>query len=58
MSIQNHELSYSEILAKSDRTTQLLSILGGAIVLLLITIFSVESQTEEPFQAMPQQIAN
>jgi kynurenine 3-monooxygenase len=38
--IQNHELSYSEILAKSDRTTQLLSILGGAIVLILITIFS------------------
>lgn len=41
MLIQNHELSYSEILAKSDRTTQLLSILGGAIVLILITVFSV-----------------
>ena len=41
MLIQNHELSYSEILAKSERTTQLLSILGGAIVLILITILSV-----------------
>lgn len=39
MLIQNHELSYSEILAKSDRTTQLLSILGGAIVLILIIIY-------------------
>jgi len=41
MLIQNHELSYSEILAKSNRTTQLLSILGGAIVLILLTVFSV-----------------
>ncbi len=34
--IQNHELSYSEILAKSNRTTQVLSILGGLIILTLL----------------------
>ncbi|MCF4967038.1 FAD-dependent oxidoreductase [Nostoc sp. CMAA1605] len=33
--IQNHELSYSEILAKSERTTQLLWVLGGLIILIL-----------------------
>ena len=43
MLIQNYELSYSEILAKSDRTTQLLSILGGAIVLILIIIYRIQS---------------
>ncbi|MDZ8053488.1 MAG: FAD-dependent oxidoreductase [Aulosira sp. ZfuVER01] len=31
--IQNQELSYSEILAKSNRTTQVLSILGGLVIL-------------------------
>jgi kynurenine 3-monooxygenase len=36
--IQNHELSYSEILAKSNSTTQILLILGG----LAILIFSAE----------------
>jgi len=34
--IQNHELSYSEILTKSNRTTQALAILGGLIILSLI----------------------
>ncbi|MEH2392507.1 MAG: NAD(P)/FAD-dependent oxidoreductase [Nostoc sp.] len=34
--IQNHELSYSEILAKSNRTTQVLTILGGLAILTLI----------------------
>ncbi|MDJ0799493.1 MAG: NAD(P)/FAD-dependent oxidoreductase [Calothrix sp. MO_167.B12] len=34
--IQNHELSYSEILAKSNRTTQLLSMLGGLVILTVI----------------------
>ncbi|AUT04304.1 FAD-binding monooxygenase [Nostoc sp. CENA543] len=33
--IQNHELSYSDILAKSERTTQLLWVLGGLIILIL-----------------------
>lgn len=33
--IQNHELSYSEILAKSNRTTQVLAILGGLAILTL-----------------------
>jgi kynurenine 3-monooxygenase len=34
--IQNHELSYSEILAKSNKTTQVLAILGLMIILSLI----------------------
>ncbi|WP_298913069.1 NAD(P)/FAD-dependent oxidoreductase [uncultured Nostoc sp.] len=34
--IQNHELSYSEIIAKSNRTTQVLAILGGLAILTLI----------------------
>jgi 2-polyprenyl-6-methoxyphenol hydroxylase-like FAD-dependent oxidoreductase len=34
--IQNHELSYSEILAKSNRTTQNLAILGGLAILTLL----------------------
>ncbi|NEQ87861.1 MAG: FAD-binding monooxygenase, partial [Moorea sp. SIO2I5] len=34
--IQNHELSYSDILAKSNRTTQVLSILGGLAILTLL----------------------
>ncbi|MEH2251913.1 FAD-dependent oxidoreductase [Nostoc sp.] len=34
--IQNHELSYSEILAKSNRTTQVLAILGGLAILTLM----------------------
>jgi len=34
--IQNHQLSYSEILAKSNKTTNLLGILVGLIVLTLI----------------------
>jgi len=34
--IQNHELSYSEILAKSNRTTQVLAILGGLVILTLM----------------------
>lgn len=34
--IQNHELSYSEILSKSNRTTQVLAILGGLAILSLI----------------------
>ncbi len=34
--IQNHELSYSEILAKSNRTTQVLSMLGVLAILTLI----------------------
>ena len=34
--IQNHELSYSEILAKSNRTTQVLSILAGLTILTLL----------------------
>jgi len=34
--IQNHELSYSEILAKSNRTTQVLAILGGLAILALM----------------------
>ncbi|NES20010.1 MAG: FAD-dependent monooxygenase [Symploca sp. SIO3E6] len=34
--IQNHQLSYSEILVKSNSTTKLLGILGGLIVLILI----------------------
>ncbi|MEA5576270.1 NAD(P)/FAD-dependent oxidoreductase [Anabaena sp. UHCC 0451] len=38
--IQNHELSYSEILHKSNRTTQILSILGGLIILSLILMFT------------------
>ncbi|MHC5594760.1 MAG: FAD-binding monooxygenase, partial [Nostoc sp.] len=33
--IQNHELSYSEILAKSNKTTQVLAILGGLAILTL-----------------------
>lgn len=33
--IQNHELSYSEILTKSNRTTQVLWVLGGLIILTL-----------------------
>ena len=37
--IQNHELSYSEILAKSNRTTQILYLLVGSIVLVLVLIF-------------------
>ena len=36
--IQQHELSYSEILAKSDRTTRLLVILLVAIVLALLLV--------------------
>ncbi|TAE56141.1 MAG: FAD-dependent monooxygenase [Nostocales cyanobacterium] len=38
--IQNHELSYSEILVKSNRTTQNISILGGIIILGLILMFT------------------
>ncbi|NER47228.1 MAG: FAD-dependent monooxygenase [Symploca sp. SIO1A3] len=34
--IQNHQLSYSEILTKSNKTTKLLGILAGLIVLTLI----------------------
>ncbi len=34
--IQNHELSYSEVLAKSNRTTQVLSTLGWLAILSLI----------------------
>jgi kynurenine 3-monooxygenase len=34
--IQNHELSYSEILDKSNRTTQVLSMLGGLAILTLL----------------------
>ncbi len=34
--IQNHELSYSEILAKSNRTTQVLSMLGVLAILTLL----------------------
>lgn len=34
--IQNHELSYSEILAKSNRTTQIISILGVLVILTLL----------------------
>ncbi len=34
--IQNHELSYSEILAKSNRTTQVLAILVGLTILTLM----------------------
>ncbi|WP_375470346.1 FAD-dependent oxidoreductase [uncultured Nostoc sp.] len=37
--IQNHELSYSEILAKSNRTTQVLAILGGLAILTLMVSF-------------------
>ncbi|MEH2423173.1 MAG: NAD(P)/FAD-dependent oxidoreductase [Nostoc sp.] len=37
--IQNHQLSYSEILAKSNRTTQFLAILGGLAILTLIVSF-------------------
>ncbi|WP_019504463.1 NAD(P)/FAD-dependent oxidoreductase [Pleurocapsa sp. PCC 7319] len=36
--IQNHELSYSEILAKSNRTTQFLYILGALLVLIVLYI--------------------
>ncbi|AFZ42627.1 FAD dependent oxidoreductase [Halothece sp. PCC 7418] len=36
--IQNHELSYSDILAKSNRTTRLLFSLGGLGVLVLLFI--------------------
>lgn len=39
--IQNHELSYSEILAKSNRTTRILFIMGGlAIFALFLNILS------------------
>ena len=38
--IQNHELSYSEILAKSNRTTQLLYLLLGFTILVLATALS------------------
>ncbi|NEO40054.1 MAG: FAD-dependent monooxygenase [Moorea sp. SIOASIH] len=39
--IQNHELSYSDIIAKSNRTTQVLSILVGlAILTLLLKLFN------------------
>ncbi|NET57706.1 MAG: FAD-dependent monooxygenase [Symploca sp. SIO2E6] len=41
--IQNHQLSYSEILAKSNRTTQVLGILGGLIVLILISSLRIEN---------------
>jgi len=34
--IQNHELSYSEILELSNRTTQVLFILGGLVILTLL----------------------
>ncbi|MEM7726569.1 MAG: NAD(P)/FAD-dependent oxidoreductase [Cyanobacteria bacterium P01_A01_bin.45] len=37
--IQNHELSYSEILTKSNRTTVMLYLLGGLIVLGLVGSF-------------------
>ena len=37
--IQNHELSYPEILAKSNRTTQLLYFVVGLMVLILSLIF-------------------
>ena len=37
--IQNHELSYSEILAKSNRTTQFIWISGGLIILTLLLNF-------------------
>ncbi|BAY25947.1 hypothetical protein NIES2100_57570 [Calothrix sp. NIES-2100] len=37
--IQNHELSYSEILAKSNSTTQILLSLGGLAILILIWNF-------------------
>ena len=36
--IQNHELSYSEILAKSNRTTQFLYILGALLILIALSI--------------------
>lgn len=39
--IQNHELSYSEILAKSQRTTQFLTMLGGLAILILIGLTQV-----------------
>ena len=39
--IQQHELSYSEILAKSNRTTQVLYILGAAIALVFLSILGI-----------------
>ncbi|MEM8720762.1 MAG: NAD(P)/FAD-dependent oxidoreductase [Cyanobacteria bacterium P01_G01_bin.39] len=39
--IQQHELSYSEILAKSDRTTRLLVILSVAITLALLQVWKI-----------------
>ena len=41
--IQNHELSYSEILAKSNRTTQVLYLLVGLIIVVLLLIFRSRS---------------
>ena len=41
--IQNHELSYSEILFLSNRTTQVLSILGGLVILTLLLSVVVKS---------------
>ncbi|MEH2404818.1 FAD-dependent oxidoreductase [Nostoc sp.] len=40
--IQNPELSYSEILAKSNRTTQVLAILGGLAILTVIVSFMTD----------------
>jgi 2-polyprenyl-6-methoxyphenol hydroxylase-like FAD-dependent oxidoreductase len=37
--IQNHELSYSQILTKSNITTRNLSILGGLIIVILLLTF-------------------
>lgn len=34
--IQNHELTYSGILKKSNRTTQIIAILGGLVVLVIL----------------------
>ena len=40
--IQNHELSYSEVLAKSNRTTQVLSTLGWLAILSLLLLLAVQ----------------
>lgn len=42
--IQNHELSYSEILAKSNRTTQVLLILGWFVILTLLGIVNLRRE--------------
>ncbi|MGK7885970.1 MAG: FAD-binding monooxygenase, partial [Crocosphaera sp.] len=34
--IQNHELSYSEILAKSNRTTKIILSLGVVVIILIV----------------------